>query len=94
MHCLKLRAAFSKAIHIICFGKGMAANHAVHRSKRLCCGIEVTGECVLALTAYGTGNGTKLFGHSFISFSYRFLQEFSDKTCRFKVFGTKLNFSK
>ena len=51
----------------------MAANHAVHRPKRLYCGIEVTGECILAFTAYGTGNGTKLFGHSFISFSYRFL---------------------
>ena len=94
MHCLKLRATFSKAIHIVCFAKGMAANHAVHRSKRLYCGIEVTGECILALTAYGTGNGTKLFGHSAISFSYRPLQEFSDKTHRLKVFGTKFSFSK
>ena len=72
----------------------MATNHAVHRSKRLYTRIEVTGECILALTTYGTGNGTKLFGHLDISFNFRLLQEFSEKACRYTVFATKPAFGK
>ena len=72
----------------------MATNHAVHRSKRLYTRIEVTRECILALTTYGTGNGTKLFGHLVFSFSFRIVQEFNEKACRFTVFVTKPIFSK